>query len=675
MDYGKRIIIPILALAFLLGSCNQKSDNEDSLVHIETISSIDNFNDTVIFMDYTHAMDSGFIIPTKPQTTSGYFNLKFKVVNNTPKETKYYYKIYYQNESYKFHEVGNDGLMNPLCAENFYGSYEKASEGFRETQSLIANEMITVTDSIRIMGNPRDEQQYFGNPVRFREEVPIEEIENKIKAIKNSKEWFENIVEKAKKNGISVDDQLWLDAEYIINFEKDKGNDNNRWKRNPRTGKYRFMIVIVPQSTLDKIPEYIKNISLQNNGTFVNPFYYYHYGDGHKLEHLVVKELARPLAVKAKLPISNGVWIPKKNNMGDYFDTSYFSAQINSSKTLFKQAPFKIYGNYRPQDDSIYNVPVVADFFGKGYSQKEYEKDSATPRNKRIPITFTNNQFPGKNIKVDTEKDQITISNPGCTLDDPKKENAGIITRHGFNYGKFTAKVKLSQQLTDDNVWNGLTNAIWLITESLDQWNARRICTVEGYMPHYGAGKEYPRVPQISYSEIDFEIVKAAETWPGYCYPDRKEREEPISNADKVMVTCTNWDMACKQPENFAYGVFDIIYGDRTFPGHRWDEWYNAVTQKTPVSDDILFQSDYFYFQIEWKPTEIIWRIGPEKDQLRVVGYINDQYSNIPNNQMLLIFTQEYHYSHWWPKSPFKQENIPFPAEDMEGIIYEVMVE
>jgi hypothetical protein len=675
MDHGKRIIIPLLAITILLCSCAQKSDKMKSLVDVEHISHIDNYRDSIIFVDYTHAIDSGFIIPTKPQTESGYFHFKFGVINNTDRETKYFYKIYYQNESYKFNEIDENGLWNPLSSENFYGSYDLASEGFRETKNLIANEKITVTDSIRILGNPRDEEKYFGNPVRFREEVPLEDIEKKAEAIKGNKEWYEDIISKAKKNGMPVEEQLMLDAEFIINFDKNQGNDNNRWKRNPRTGNYRFMVVIVPQSTLNNIPGYIKNIGQQHNETFVNPFYYYHYGDGHKLEHLVIKELSQPLAVKAKLPIAKGVYIPPKNNKGDYFDTSYFSAQVNNSKNLFNTAPFKIYGNYRPHDDSIYNVPVVADFFGKGYTQQEYQRDSATPRNERIPIVFTNNQYPGKNIKVDTDNDQITISNPGCTLEDPRKENAGIITRHGFNFGKFTAKVKLSQQLTDDNVWNGLTNAIWLITESLDKWNARRICTVEGYMPHYGAGKEYERVPQISYSEIDFEIVKAAETWPGYCYPDRKEREEPKSNVDKVMVTCTNWDMACKQPEKFAYGVFDIIYGDRTFPGHRWDEWYNAVTQKTPVSDDILFKSDYYYFQIEWKPTEIIWRIGPEKDQLRVVGYLSDKYSNIPNNQMLLIFTQEYHYSHWWPKSPFKQENIPFPAEDMEGIIYEVMVE
>jgi len=563
----------------------------------------------------------------------------------------------------------------PLSSENFYGSYEDVSVGFKATKKLLANEMISIKDSIRIIGNPRNEEKYFGNPIRYFSKIPQKELELKIQQIRNSTDWFNNIKAKAEKQGISVEDQLLADAEYIIDYDQRQGVDNNRWKRNPRTGNYNFLFVIVPEKSLFQIPEYIKNISLQNKGSFVNPYYYFKYGDGSKLENIALKMLAEEISVKANLPIANGVWVPNKNNMGQAFDTSYFAPKVNNSRKIFNEAPFKVYGNYRPKDDSIYNVPVTADFFGKGYTKEEYEKNASIPLNERKPIIFTNTKFPGKNIKVDTVNEFIEISNPGCTLDDPKKENVGIITQHGLSYGKYTVKVKLTQQLTEDNVWNGITDAIWLITESLEPYNARRICEIEGFMPYYGAGEGIDRVPQISYTEIDFEIVKAAETWPDFCYSDGKERPEPASNEDKVMVTCTNWDMACKQPEKFGTGVHEIEYQDKTYLGHRWDEWYNAVTQKTPVNDDELFKSDYYYFQIEWKPTEIIWRIGPEKDKLRVVGYISDEYTSIPNNQMLLIFTQEFHYSAWWPKSPFKQEDVPFPAEDMEGYIYEVTIE
>jgi hypothetical protein len=665
MDTGKRKInIFFLLIVVILGSCTNK----------KVIDKIANFNDTIIYVDYDNAINAGFIVPSKSQTNSGYFEFKFGIENNTGKPTKYFYKIYYQNESYKFNEANDDGSYNPMSAENFYGSYKDVNVGFKQTGVIMKGEMTTVLDSIRIVGNPRAEEKYFGSPVRYLVEVSQSEIETKVFEIRSNPEWYASIVKKAKNQGNSVEDQLSMDAEYIINFNKQKGNENNRWKRNVRMGYYGFMVVIVPEKSLHQIPAYIQHINLESDGQFVNPFYYFQYGNGKDLDKLELRKLKKRLHVVAKLPLSNGVWADKKNNVGEYFDTTYFSSTINNSRGLFDKAAFRVYGNYRP-NDSINNVPVIADFFGKGYSIKEYEKNSMIPENKRKTVVFSNSSTPGRNIKVDTLNNSILLSNPGCTEKDMRKENVGIIARHGMTYGKYTMKVKMTELLTEDYVWNGITNAIWMATESMEPWNARRICNKEGYMPFYGAGEGEERVPQISYSEIDFEIVKAAETWPGYCYPDKKEREEPQSNIDKVMVTCTNWDMACKQPPKFHYGTQEINYQGHTFIGHRWDEWYNAVTQKNPVADDELFKPDYYYFQIEWKPREIIWRIGPEKDKLRVVGYINDEITSIPNNQMLMIFTQEYHYSSWWPKSPFKQENVPFPAKDLKGIIYEVTIE
>ncbi|NOX48701.1 MAG: hypothetical protein GXO89_17165 [Chlorobi bacterium] len=665
MDAGKRQITTFLILAILaLSSCTRD----------KAIEKIENYGNDVIYVDYNNAINTGFIVPSKYQTKSGYFEFKFEIINNTDKTTRYFYKIYYQNESYKFDEILKDGSYNPLSAENFYGSYENTDIGFRHTGDLVKGESVTVIDSIRIAGNPRAEKKYFGNPVRFMTEVPKSQIEAKILEIRSSPDWYASIVKKAENHGTSIDEQLSLNAEYIINFQKQQGNENNRWKRNVRMGEYGFLIVIAPEKTIQQIPGYIQHINLVNNGQFVNPFYYFKYGDGKNLENIELRKLEKQLHIVAKLPLSNGVWADKKNNVGEYFDTTYFSSTVNSSKELFDKAAFRVYGNYR-LNDSINNVPVIADFFGKGYSMEEYEQNSMIPENKRKATVFSNSNTHGKNIKVDIDNNSILLSNPGCTEEDMRKENVGIIARHGMTYGKYTVKAKLTELLTEDYVWNGITNAIWMATESMEPWNARRICNKEGYMPFYGAGEGEQRVPQISYSEIDFEIVKAAETWPGYCYPDKKERKEPQSNIDKVMVTCTNWDMACKQPPKFHYGTQEINYQGHTFIGHRWDEWYNAVTQKTPVPDDELFKPDYYYFQIEWKPKEIIWRIGPEKDKLRVVGYINDEITSIPNNQMLMIFTQEYHYSSWWPKSPFKQENVPFPAKDMEGLIYEVTIE
>ena len=84
---------------------------------------------------------------------------------------------------------------------------------------------------------------------------------------------------------------------------------------------------------------------------------------------------------------------------------------------------------------------------------------------------------------------------------------------------------------------------------------------------------------------------------------------------------------------------------------------------------------EYYYFQIEWRPNEIIWRVGPEKENLHVVGYMNDKVTTIPNNQMLAVITQEFHFSEWWPMSPYKQENIPFSKEDLNGMLYSLEIE
>ena len=214
-----------------------------------------------------------------------------------------------------------------------------------------------------------------------------------------------------------------------------------------------------------------------------------------------------------------------------------------------------------------------------------------------------------------------------------------------------------------------------MLYDTPGKWNNRRICEGDGYYPYY-VTEGSQKSPQTHYSEIDFEILKAAEFWPKWDYKDpAKDRIEPASHKDKIMVTCTNWDMSCTQPENFDVGVHRIAFKEDTFDLHRWHSYQNAVTSKVPELDDELFGGEYYYFQLEWQPTEIIWRIGPEKDNLHVVGYMNNKVTSIPNNQMITVFTQEYHYSHWWPNAPFLQEDIPFPTEDLPGKLFSIEIE
>jgi len=111
------------------------------------------------------------------------------------------------------------------------------------------------------------------------------------------------------------------------------------------------------------------------------------------------------------------------------------------------------------------------------------------------------------------------IRNPGCEYGKWSKENVGVKSRHGFTYGKWTVKAKLTELLNRNNLWNGLTNAIWLITQGQADWNLRRDCNKEGYMANYYGGSNDKRVKNIGYSEIDFEILKTVPYCPSYLLP------------------------------------------------------------------------------------------------------------------------------------------------------------
>lgn len=210
-------------------------------------------------------------------------------------------------------------------------------------------------------------------------------------------------------------------------------------------------------------------------------------------------------------------------------------------------------------------------------------------------------------------------------------------------------------------------------------------------MANYYGGQQDKRVKSMGYSEIDFEILKTVPYCPSYLLPSAYNNgiddqdhlgnwnvpfpEEILSEDDKIQVCTTNWDMACWEPSDFKDGCQAISYKGQTFLAHRWDKTYRAITEKTPEPDDELFGSPYYYFQIDWEPTEIIWRIGPSKDKLRVVGYVSSSNTSIPNNQMLMLITQEFHNTKWWVGSAYQQDNIPFPKNDIMGEIYELTIE
>ncbi|MBN2668917.1 MAG: hypothetical protein JXR60_06795 [Bacteroidales bacterium] len=606
-----------------------------------------------VLLNYNNSLANGFQIPSKD---SEFLQVKI----NTQKYKGKYYKIYYQNESYKFEE------SDPLCIENFYGSWVDSNNTFKKITSD------TTIAEFRIVGNPRNEMRFFSEKNISTNTLNQEELINNYKTqIENNPSWKQTIVDKAKQNGKDYETQLSSDINWLISQNKEvKTVHNDRWKRNPRTGFYSYLIVILDSSEISNLPIGIVNISSE---TFTNPYQYFLIENSDNPKYITQK-VDSFIKVKASPPLDKGIYVADHIK---YSSSDYFNKYVNNSDSLKSNATFL----YHQQDPGAYtqplkNIPISENLLSPEFTEAKYLEYIKQYDNNKIDAHFSNSEAPGKTFGYDEQKKGIWFINPG-SKDSLKKENIGIKTRDGFTYGKYTFKIKMAQQLNSSNLWTGLTNAVWMVTQSMESWNGRRTCQKDGYMPFYGAAEGDARVPVISYSEMDFEMVKAPEPWPESYYKnniDWKE-EDVLANKNKVMVTCTNFDMACKEPKEFKVGAVENKYQDHSFVTFRWNEYHNALHLKTAQVEDELFAGEYYYFQLEWKPKEIIWRIGPSKDKLRVVGYMNDNLTNIANNQMVCVITQEYHYSSWWPNSPFLQENIPFPAEDLYGILYSIEIE
>ncbi len=128
-----------LALMFL-ASCNNKYE-------FNVMTNFPNDDVVCLDMDLQNVVNEGITLPSVEQSKDGIV-FKFKA------EKGQYYKIYYQNESYKFPED------NPLCSENFYGSWEDVGIGFKKVETNGV-----VSDAFRIVGNPRDEKKFYGADV------------------------------------------------------------------------------------------------------------------------------------------------------------------------------------------------------------------------------------------------------------------------------------------------------------------------------------------------------------------------------------------------------------------------------------------------------------------------------------------------------------------------------
>ena len=646
----KRILVFLICLS--LFSC--KDD-----INFNPMSNFPDEKTVALDMDLRNVVNEGIVIPSDSQCDEPGFAFTFNAKKGQ------YYKIYYQNESYKFGD--NDSLSN----ENFYGSWEDVSVGFKKVE-----ESGMVTDYLRIVGNPRDEKKYYGADLT-KNNFNKESVDNVIRSIKNTPEWFASVKEKAINNGNDLDEQLYLDAIWIINDNKNRGDVNNRFKRNPRVGEYSFMLVVCDEDAMNQIPDYIQNISLTDeNGAYVNPYSYFS-ENKNKNVNVIVSD--KRLKTRAVITPEYGVFLDETQIKTNDYTVDNSNPRCSDSEEMYSNALYKQFLSHVSQQYTLRNIPLIKDVVSDEdpYTMKEYEEARSKYDSAQLQYNYPFvTDCLGSTVKLNDDN-SISLINPGNDdLNDLQKESTGIMTRVGFTYGKFRGKIKFPVMLNEENIWNGLTYAFWLIYQDEHPWNNRRKSTAGGGYVDKNDDSENPvRRHDYHYSEIDIEIVKASRYWPDFYYTENEDiaTENPMNN-NEIMYCCTNWDLATREPVKFASGINKIPYKSKTYEAMRWYDLYKALTIKSPISND-AFKEDYYYYEIEWRPNEIIWRVGPSEDKMQVVGYMNDEYTAIPNNQMLCIVTQEYHYSEWWPPIVFEQGLIPYNKSDIEGRVYEIVIE
>ena len=647
----KKIFL-IVAFAFAFVSCV----NEDA--HFNPMANFPDEDVVVLDMDLKGVVNDGIVIPSVNQTEEGKFVFTFNA------EAGQYYKIFYQNESYKF---DND---NPLNNENFYGSCEDVNIGFKKVE-----EDGLVTDAFRIVGNPRDEKKYYGADLT-KNTFSQKAVDNVVNAIRNTPDWLESVRQKAVNNNFTLERQLYLDAIWIINDNKNKGDVNNRFKRNPRVGEYSFMLVVCDEKSLNDFPDYIKNISLtDDNGSYVNPYAYF---SNNKKRNIDVIISPKRLKTRAVITPEYGVFLDETLIKTDNYSIDNSNPKCSDSEEMYSNALYKQFLSDVSKQYTLRNIPLIKDVVSDDdpYTMKEYDEAKTKYDSSELQYDYpVVTDCLGSTVRLN-EDNSISLINPGNDdMNNLHKESTGVMTRVGFTYGKYRGKIKFPVMLNEENIWNGLTYAFWLIYQDNHAWNNRR-ATTGGYIDKNDDTENPTRHSEYHYSEIDIEIVKASRYWPQSYYPaedSRLQTENPQMN-NEIMYCCTNWDLATREPAMFASGINKIPYMNKEYEAMRWTDLYKALTTKSPISNDV-FKEDYYYYEIEWRPEEIIWRVGPSPDEMVVVGYMNDAYTAIPNNQMLCIVTQEYHYSEWWPPIVFEQGLIPYNKNDIEGRVYEIVIE
>ena len=644
----KKIFIITAAVLLTLSSC--KKDN--IIKEFDPMCAFKGKQLAEMEFDMTKAVFKGLCLPAEDSL----FTFDFRINNRERK--KYYYKIFYQNISYAFED------SHPLSYENFYGSWEDTRTTFKPVTAEY------MKDAFQITGNPRNEQRYYGQD--FPRQYKDKDIQEGFKVIESDRQWYESIKKKAKDGGVPLDEQMYKDLMWNMeHFRDSHGDINRRERRNPRTGIYEFMLVVADSEALKQIPYYIKDISKTKDGKFVNPFDYFLNKEGKNIKGVYTCVSKKQLKAKAQYDLSKGVYINRASYPYRDFKVFEGNPNVGNTDSLYRYAQFEEFYHNINTERNIAQVQKIADIQGNGYTLNDYIKDMQNTSLVKKNIHPVITDYPGRNIRC--INNTIEIINPANTdIAKARKENTGIKGRIGFTYGRYIYKIKFPALLNKSGLWTGLTDAAWLIYQNSSPWNNRRK-SEKGYVKENYNENETERINDTHYSEIDIEMIKTSPFWPW-----QSKKSPSVSEIQKnknFVLATTNWDLADGDNTFIAKNTsFTKPYQKKNFTYNRWTKNSRNLTSRVEISNDI-FDEPFYYYVIEWKPKEIIWYIGKDLNHLNIVGYMSDEFSSIPNNQMVPVITQEYHYSEFWPPVIYEQGMLPYNSEDIKGIIYGLTIE
>lgn len=520
-----------------------------------------------------------------------FFEFEFNITNNT-NASNLHYIIFYQNESYYYSENGWNML---LSGDNYYGSWghdEKANPGLRQLTAPIG-QTITIRNIFKIRGNSRNEDIYCpDNP------------------------------------GCQPNNCCWSD---------DPTNDAHmqRWARRPRVGKYRFLLVVTSDPNSITLP-FLKNVQVTYNDKYYSPFYWRNCLNSNYTLSTAVAEACYHLRVYAR---------PDLNSTLQPF-TGQSSPFTNASFNTWHNPPLM-----------VKQLPIVQDI--ETFTQLDYNFNKQFSAEEDF-VWVRANYFDERNIDwangdkgnaySDGNNKLLIVSPPSnCETGTFIREHAGV-DYIPQKYGKFTVKVLFPRMYTDNNMWKGLWNITWLDKA-------------------FGTGDPWGAIPcgstNLWHTEVDIEHFPHSNSYPYYNgngdqndpqkqYHISQWDDKGLENAG-IVIQYSLYDMMCANVVNPIppLGHIYVTYQGDTFTVKRDDDDPNSNGDQDGgvhsykghdpnpdiydyISDAIRFGIP-MYYQFEWTPSEMIFRIGTSLSTLEVVSYYNGNFCRIPKEYMTWI--------------------------------------